>query len=186
MSKSLGNFTNLTDLLASTDGRAYRLLVLQAHYRSPIEVTGDTIAQAVSTLETLDAFARRTADLPAADADAVILDRFRERMDDDLDTPGATALLFEAVRRANAALDGGDVLGAAALAAAAREIAGAVGLELRAATGDVDDATADLVRRRDEARAARDFAAADRIRAELVAMGWVVEDTPGGTQVRRP
>jgi cysteinyl-tRNA synthetase len=186
MSKSLGNFTNLTDLLAQADGRAYRLLVLQAHYRSPIDVTGDTIAQAESTLDSLDAFARRTAELPAAEADAGVLDGFRERMDDDLDTPGATALLFATVRRANAALDGGDAAGAAALAAAAGEIAAALGLELRAATADVDEASADLIRQRDEARANKDFGAADRIRDELVTAGWVVEDTPGGTQVRRP
>ena len=59
MSKSLGNFTSLTDLLARSDGRAYRLLVLRAHYRSPIEVTAGTIADAEKALERLDALARR-------------------------------------------------------------------------------------------------------------------------------
>src|SRR5207248_8417506 len=59
MSKSLGNFTTLVDLLDKVDRRAYRLLVLQAHYRSPLEVTPDTIAQAESSLERLDSFARR-------------------------------------------------------------------------------------------------------------------------------
>jgi cysteinyl-tRNA synthetase len=185
MSKSLGNYTSLTDLLARTDARAYRLLVLRSHYRSPMEVVPDTIAQAEASLEGLDAFARRTADLPLTAADAGVLDRFRSRMDDDLDTPGATALLFDTVRIANAALDGDDVAMAAALAAAVREMAGAVGLELRSATDEVDEATAELVRQRDEARAAKDYATADRIRDELVGAGWVVEDTPGGTQVRR-
>jgi cysteinyl-tRNA synthetase len=185
MSKSLGNYTSLTDLLARTDARAYRLLVLRSHYRSPMEVVPETIAQAEASLEGLDAFARRTAALPAADADEGVLDAFREHMDNDLDTPGATALLFDTVRRANAALDGGDTSSAASLAAAARAISAAMGLELRAGGDEVDDATAELVRRRDEARAAKDFAAADRIRDELVAARWVVEDTPAGTKVRR-
>src|SRR4051795_12667232 len=66
MSKSLGNFTSLTDLLARHDGRAYRLLVLQAHYRSPIEVTADTIARSEKSLEGLDSFARLASRLPAA------------------------------------------------------------------------------------------------------------------------
>jgi cysteinyl-tRNA synthetase len=186
MSKSLGNFTNLTDLLAQADGRAYRLLVLQAKYRSPIDVTGETIKRAEQTLEGLDAFARRTEGLPVADPDVETLSRFRQHMDDNLNTPGAMDVLFDAVRAANTLLDADDAASAAPLAAAAREIAGAVGLELRAVTADVDDAAAELVRQRDEARATRDFVAADRLRDELVAMGWVVEDTPAGTQVRRP
>jgi len=186
MSKSLGNYTTLTDLLSRTDPRAYRLLVLRSHYRSPMEVVPDTIEQAERSLVGLDAFARRTADLPAADADVTVLDRFREHMDNDLQTPEATALLFDTVTRANGALDAGDTAQAASLAAAARAISAAMGLELRAGGGDdIDEATAELVRQRDEARDAKDFAAADRIRDELVAAGWVVEDTPGGTKVRR-
>jgi cysteinyl-tRNA synthetase len=186
MSKSLGNFTNLTDLLEQADGRAYRLLVLQAHYRSPIDVTADTIERAERTLAGLDAFARRTADLPAVEPDPEVLARFRERMDDDLDTPNAMAELFDAVTRANAALDAGDVSGAATLAAAAHQIAAAVGLVLDASRDEIDEATADLVHQRDEARAAKDYATADRIRDELTAMGWIMEDGPNGTEVRRP
>ena len=185
MSKSLGNFTNIADLLAQADARAYRLLVLQAHYRSPIDVNADTIARSEESLAGLDAFARRTADLPAAEPDVAVLEQFRELMDDDLQTPRATALLFDTVKRANALVDAGDGAKAAAAAAAAKEIAGAMGLELRSEADDVDQATADLVRQRDEARAAKDFAAADRIRDELVAAGWVVEDTAAGTKVRR-
>jgi len=185
MSKSLGNFTNLTDLLERADGRAYRLLVLQSHYRSPIDVTNETIERAERSLAGLDAFARRTAALPSAPADVGVLEKFTEYMDNDLQTPAATALLFDTVTRVNAALDGGDDAGAASLAEAARAVSAALGLELRADEDEIDEATAALVRQRDEARAARDFAAADRIRDELVAAGWVVEDTPGGTKVRR-
>ena len=186
MSKSLGNFTSLSDLLQRVDGRAYRLLVLRSHYRSPLEVTPATTADATAALERLDNLSRRADEegLGPAEPDPEALARFRAAMDDDLDTPAAVALLFDLVRRANAALDAGD--GAAAeLVATVREVAGAVGLVLRSDEARVDDRTAALVARRDEARAVRDWAAADAAREALVASGWVVEDTPGGTRVRR-
>jgi cysteinyl-tRNA synthetase len=104
-------------------------------------------------------------------------------MDDDLDTPAATALIFDTLRRANAALDRGDP-SARPLVAAVREMTAAVGLELRGATevpGDVLERAAAM----DAARAAKDYATADAIRAELQEAGWIVETTPGGTSVRR-
>jgi cysteinyl-tRNA synthetase len=187
MSKSLGNFTSLPELLGSSDARAYRLLVLQSHYRSPIEVTPATIQQAEASLARLDALVRRVpaGEGPAAAPDEAALEAFRAAMDDDLDTPRATAKLFDLTRRANAALDAGDAAGAAPLLAAVREIAGALGLRLGGGEEAVAGEVGALVRRRDEARAARDFRAADAARDELVAAGWVVEDTPAGTRVRR-
>ncbi len=186
MSKSLGNFTTLTDLLATTDPRAYRLLVLQSQYRKPLEVTADTVDAATRALGTLDDFARRTADLPAAASDAAALERFRARMDDDLDTPGVIADVADMRRRGNALLDAGDTQGAAPLAAAVREITGALGLALRGGDDDaIPPEVAELVAKRDAARAGRDWAAADAIRADLESQGWVVEDTPAGTRVHR-
>jgi cysteinyl-tRNA synthetase len=185
MSKSLGNITNLTDLLASFDPRAYRLVVLQSHYRAPVEVTGGTMDAATATLAGLDAFARRVADLPAAGADPEPLNRFRTAMDDDLDTPRAMAELLTLVRATNSALDAGDTTAAAASTAAVREMTAAVGLVLRGAGEEIPGEVADLVARRDEARATRDFAGADAVRDRLVALGWVVEDTPNGTRVHR-
>jgi cysteinyl-tRNA synthetase len=184
MSKSLGNFTTLLDLIERADPRAYRLLVLRSHYRSPIEVNETSVADAVAALERLDAFARRTKGLPAGVDEAAIA-AFREAMDRDLDTPAVTGLLFDLVRRANSLLDQGDDASAAPLAAAVREIADAVGLELRAAADEVPAEVADLARRRDEARAAKDWATADALRDELQGLGWKVEDGPNGTEVRR-
>jgi cysteinyl-tRNA synthetase len=184
MSKSLGNVTNLLDLTEHHDPRAYRMLLLQTHYRRPVRVGPDSIEAAERALAGLDAFAARTAGLPVASPDPEVLDGFRQRMDDDLDTPGATALLFDTVRRANAALDAGDEPGAASLAAAVAEMCTAVGLELRAGApvpADVAARAAEL----DAARAAKDFATADAIRAELQAAGWIVETTKAGTTVRR-
>ena len=178
MSKSLKNFTSLTDLLAQTDARAYRLLVLQAHYRSPVEVTRETVERVERTLANLDNFARAAAKAPAAAPDVTVLRQFTERMDDDLNTPGAMEVLFTTVTRFNSSRD-------PALAAAVHEMARSVGLELHAGSTDTDPESADLVRRRDDARANRDWARADALRDELRARGWVVEDGPDGTEIHR-
>ncbi len=179
MSKSLGNFTSLDDLIEWGDPRAYRLLVLQSHYRAPIEVSHQTMAAAGKALDRLDSFARRFAAARAegVDPDHEALDRFRDRMDDDLDTPAAMALLFDLVRRANSS-------GSAAAAAAAFAVTGAVGLALRTEVGAVDAEALVMAGQRDEARAGRDWARADALRDELVARGYEVTDTPEGTKVR--
>lgn len=205
MSKSLGNFTSLSDLLERSDARAYRLLVLRSHYRSPIEVTPDTIAQAEAGLARLDELARRfglddpladgpvvdgpTADEPALSEhglDPEAVTAFRSSMDDDLDTPGALATVFDLARLANTAADAGDDGAAARAARTVATLAGALGLPLRRGEGgELDPVTADLVLRRDRARARSDWAEADAVRAELESTGWLVEDAAGGTRVRR-
>ncbi len=184
MSKSLGNFTSLTDLLARTDPRAYRLLVLQSHYRAPLEVGPVTIERAERSLERLGALARR-APRDGAPPDGTAIEEFRAQMENDLGTPAATALLFDLVGRANIALDAGDVVVGGPLATAALEIAGAFGLELSAGDDRIDDETARLMAERDAARAGRDYARSDAIRDELAANGWTVKDTPDGTKVHR-
>jgi cysteinyl-tRNA synthetase len=187
MSKSLGNVTNLVDLVEQYDARAYRLLVLRSHYRTPIDVTDDSLRDAEAALDRLDAFARRVASadgVSGAAPDAEALTRFRAAMDDDLQTPTATGLLFDLVRRANAALDAGDAGAAGPASAAAFEIAGALGLELRAEAAAVPDEVLDWARQRDEARAARDWPRADALRDQITAAGYVIEDTAGGTVVR--
>ena len=113
MSKSLGNFTNLLDLIDRYDPRAYRLLCLQAHYRSPIDVNEKNSAQASAALERYDALARRVTDLGhGVVPDPVIIGRFRDRMDDDLNTGGALAIVAETVTQINRSLDIDDFAGA--------------------------------------------------------------------------
>jgi cysteinyl-tRNA synthetase len=188
MSKSLGNVSNLLDLVDQYDPRAYRLLVLRSHYRSPIDVTDDTLRDAEAALARLDAFARRVGaapDLAGVDADVEALARFRTAMDDDLDTPAATGLLFDLVRGTNVALDAGDAAAAAPLAAAATEIANALGLDLHAeAAGEVPAEVLGWAAERDAARAAKDWSRADALRDQIVRAGYVVEDTPAGAVVR--
>jgi cysteinyl-tRNA synthetase len=187
MSKSLDNYENLLDVIEQYDGRAYRMALLQSHYRQPVKVGAGVLAAAANTVAGLDAFAARTASvepLPREQADAEVLERFRAAMDDDLDTPRAMALLFDTVRRANTLLDAGDSAAARPLVAAVREIADAVGLEL-GGTAEVPTDVAARAAALDDARGAKDYATADEIRATLQADGWIVETTPAGTIVRR-
>jgi cysteinyl-tRNA synthetase len=199
MSKSLGNFTTINELLASADPRAYRLLVLRSQYRSQIDVSPESSADAGKALERLDGLARRFAlggDLDlgrvalraeaARDVVAEELERFCSHMDDDLDTPGALAGIFDAASRAHALADAGRDDEARSIARSVEVLCGVLGLQLRGATAfEMDDETARLVAERDAARAAGDYGRSDEIRDRLHALGWIVEDGPEGTTVRR-
>ena len=186
MSKSLGNFTTLLDLIDKMDPRSYRMLLLQSHYRSPVSVNPDTVGAAERALAGLDTFARRAAvaGVGQSDVDPGLLASFRERMDDDLDTTNAMAIVFDAARRGNAAIDAGDIDTAAMLAATVTELCTAVGLVLKIGEAVPVEALA-KAEALDAARAAKDFATADALRAELQAEGWQVETTKSGTTIRR-
>jgi cysteinyl-tRNA synthetase len=184
MSKSLGNVSNLLDLIEHYDPRAYRMVLLQSHYRSPVKITQDGIDAAVKSLAGLDAFVARAGAVEGADPDPGVLAEFRSAMDDDLDTPRAAALLFDTVRRANVALDAGETEAAGALVAAVHAIAEAVGLRL-GSNAEVDVEALARAEALDAARAAKDFATADALRAGLQADGWTVETTRDGTSLRR-
>jgi cysteinyl-tRNA synthetase len=181
MSKSVGNISSLPELLEHYDSRALRTLVLQAHYRSPMSVTAEALDHAQGALSRLDNFARETKGLPVVPPDPATVARFKWRMDDDFDTPGALAVIFGAVRDARL-----DASRAAGLAAAVRECCeGALGLFLPSDEGPLGKEVSDLVASRDAARNRGDWATADSIRSELQAMGYVVEDSAEGTLVRR-
>ena len=184
MSKSLGNVANLLDLIEQYDPRAYRMLLLQTHYRSPVRVGQDNIDAAVKSIAGLDGFAARAAEIGSSTSDPEVIAKFVAVMDDDLDTPQAIALVFDTVRRANTAIDNGDLTTSAALAAAVFEMCGAMGLVLKS-TSDVDVEATEMASQLDAARAAKDFAVADRLRGELQSRGYVVETTKDGTRVRR-
>jgi cysteinyl-tRNA synthetase len=185
MSKSLGNVTNLLDLVEHYDPRAYRMLLLQTHYRSPVRVGQDNIDASVKAVSSIDGFFARMAEVSTnATADEATLQAFRTAMNNDLDTPGATALMFDTIRKANAALDVKDDSLAGALAGAVKEMCVAFGLQVNV-FAEVSTDIAEKAVQLDAARAAKDFATADALRNELQAAGYVVETTKEGTKVRR-
>jgi cysteinyl-tRNA synthetase len=198
MSKSLRNFTSLTDLLSHVDPRAYRMLVLRAHYRAPIEVNPVTLEDAEKALARLDGVARRfnlepidvTTELQRGafseiEYHADVVTTFADAINDDLDTPRAVATLFDLATRANSLADAGDEDGGASAARLLWVLAGSLGLAARTTDEVLDERSDELARARDDARARGDFAEADRLRDELVAFGFVVEDGAAGTRVRR-
>jgi cysteinyl-tRNA synthetase len=192
MSKSLHNFTLLTDALDEFGARAFRLAVLQVHYRSPMELGESELRDAAEAIARLESLLRRASAeqiVPADGADESKLEptaiaAFRTSMDNDFGSPGAVAAVFETVRRANLAIDDGRHDEAALLVGTVVHLTSALGLEIGTAESSDSDDDADvdaLVEARTSARKAGDFAEADRIREELAGQGIALEDTAGGT-----
>jgi cysteinyl-tRNA synthetase len=194
MARSLGNFTTLEEAVDSHGPRPLRLLVLQTHYRSNMEMAPENVAVAARSLATLDALARRarTAGVERLDLDPSALEEataaaFDAALDDDFNMPAALAAIYDAVRRANLAIDAGGGTEAGRLVSTVHALTGALGLDLDdgSVAGEGEDEINSLVEARNAARTAKDFAEADRIRADLAARGITLEDGPGGTTWHR-
>jgi len=187
MSKSLGNFTTLADVFERCDPRAFRLSLLQTHYRRQMEVHDKELDDAQKAGQRLDKLVRRSrgSGVTPGEVRPEDLARFIDAVDDDFDTPDAIAVVFEAARDANIAFDEGRPEDAVRLVAAVRTMCDALGIELYDEVPALDDDVAALVRAREDARTRRDWAAADRIRDDLLERGIVLEDTASGTVWRR-
>lgn len=180
MSKSLGNFTTLEEAIAQFGGDVVRFYFVRTHYRSPVNFSLAGLEDAASGLERLHNAMRSAAvDGMPLDWDEAHAARFRAAMDEDFNAPAAMAVLFELVGEVNRG-------GSAAIARQLAELAGMLGLGLPDVVADPEgEAIQALVEARSAARAAKDYAEADRIRAELDARGVIIDDTPNGTLWRR-
>jgi cysteinyl-tRNA synthetase len=189
MSKSLGNFFTVREVLKTLrDPEVLRFFLLSSHYRGPINYSAAQLSQAD---ETLLGLYRALKDAGAAGSiDAGEVARFREAMDDDFNTPDAFAVMQGVARNLNLAKAAGDATRAADAAATLRALGATLGVlqqdpdtylkrSADAQTLADSDVAALLVLRR-EARAAKNFAESDRIRAVLTAAGILLEDKAGG------
>jgi cysteinyl-tRNA synthetase len=187
MSKSLGNVLVLHDLLGQYPAEVLRFLLLKAHYRQPLDWSDTTLAQARATLDGWYTVLRDLAEVDVADADRIVPVDVEAALCDDLNTPEAFAVVARLAANARAATTPDARRGAKAALLGAADLLGILQHEpeswFKQSTGgpEIDaDAVQRLVDARTEAKKARDFAASDRIREELLAMGVVVEDTAQG------
>jgi cysteinyl-tRNA synthetase len=188
MSKSLGNSLTIPAVLENYRGIELRYYLVAAHYRSHVEFSFEALDEAAVGFRRIEAFLDRAPDVAAGE----LPEAFEAAMDDDLGTPAAMAVLFDTVREGNRADAAGDAEELARCAAQVRAMLAVLGLDPAdpawgAPSGDtsgltaaVDVLVAGLLEQRTEARAAKDFAAADAIRDRIKAAGIEITDTPDG------
>ena len=197
MSKSLGNSLRVSEVVKEHRPLAVRYYLTAAHYRSTIEFHAGSLEEADTAVERIEGFLQRA--LPGIltavpTGDETLPEDFREAMDDDLGVSGALAVIHEAVRTGNTALDDGDHEDAAAVARVVIAMTDVLGVNpLDPAWSASDSSAADALASLDSlvkerltarahARAARDYDTADAIRDELAAAGIALEDTAAGAR----
>ncbi|HAZ60204.1 MAG TPA: cysteine--tRNA ligase [Gammaproteobacteria bacterium] len=199
MSKSLGNFFTVRDVLERYHPEELRMLILQSHYRSPLNYSETNLELARAALQRCYTALRglEPANVEGGAPDTEGSDhwlRFSAAMSDDFNTPEAFAVVFEVVRELNRARDEADAPAIIRAASTLRRMGDALGLlgqqpEAYLKGGATDSTTVAeieaLIVARNEARARRDWAAADRVRDELAQRGIVLEDAAGSTTWRR-
>jgi cysteinyl-tRNA synthetase len=196
MSKSLGNFFTVRDVLKYYDAETVRYFLMSGHYRSQLNYSEENLKQARSALERLYIALRGTSNTDVAFSRGEYYEnRFKDAMDDDFNTPEAYSALFDLAKEVNNAKQTGNNEEANAAATMLRKLAKVLGLleqdpeaflqsGAQADDGEVVEIEA-LIQQRLDARKAKDWAAADAARDRLSEMGIVLEDGPQGTIWRR-
>ncbi len=201
MSKSLGNFYTLRDLLEQGHRpQAIRHQLLTAHYRQQLNFTLEGLEQSERAMQRLNTFIERLPRLPipegsseeAAERIEEAQAKFEQMMDDDLNVPGALGVVFELIRDINTLINASELRDRDRTAVLnfleqADSVLGLMGEHLEAAKGEpvLEEEIETLIAEREQARANRDFARADEIRDQLASQGIILEDTAEGTIWRR-
>jgi cysteinyl-tRNA synthetase len=184
MAKSVGNIRLLHVALDQFGRDAIVMWLVGAHYRKPVAFSEEALADAGRAVQRVREFCRRL-DPGAPDPEGLddYAERFFDALADDFNTPAARAILFDWIAEGNRRMDAGESLGRGRLG----EMLYALGLEglLEEPEEEAPDAVRRLADEREEARGARDFARADRLREELAEQGWEVRDTADGAQLVR-
>ena len=201
MSKSAGNFFTVREIGEKYDLEAVRYFMLAAHYRSPLNFSQELIEQSKSALDRLYTAQANyefllekggtvdrepnEAEQKFIDAIPAIRERFIACMDDDMNTAGALGAIFDLVKEGNiVAVSGASTKAVKAALEALNELTGVLGLLYHKKNETQDDVEA-LVQQRQEARKAKNWKEADRIRDLITSMGYILEDTPQGAKVRK-
>ena len=184
MSKSLGNGVSVAELFELGAPSAIRYWLASAHYRSSLDYSPTSIAEAVTAIGRIANFARRAAEVTDAVA-ANLPAEFVEAMDSDFNVPAALAALHETVRAGNVALDANDKDAVATRLGQVIKMTDVLGIDLagnqKVATAETIELIEGLIAKRNQAREEKDYALADLVRAELTAMGVTIEDQAGKT-----
>ncbi|GKW53608.1 cysteine--tRNA ligase [Pseudoalteromonas shioyasakiensis] len=192
MSKSLNNFFTVRDVLKEYDAESVRYFLISGHYRSQLNYSQENLEQARSSLERIYTALRGVTPIECDLASNEYVAKFRKAMDDDFNTPEALPVLFELAKELNRVKDS-DTEQAGKLAYVLRSVAEVLGVaqqdpEAFLQGGQADDEVAHieaLIAKRNEARASKDWAAADEARDALNALGVVLEDSAGKTTWRK-
>ena len=195
MSKSLGNVLSIPNVLTKVRPVELRYYLGSAHYRSMLEYSEASLQEAAAGYRRIESFLHRVVELNAGEIEkGEVTDAFTAAMDDDLGVPAALAEVHNAVRAGNSALDKGDTAEATAIAGQVRAITAILGVDPYApqwrdrdqsndaALAALDVLIADALRRRELARADKDWATADQVRDQLNAAGIDIVDTADGAK----
>ncbi|MFC5675932.1 cysteine--tRNA ligase [Aeromicrobium endophyticum] len=193
MSKSVGNTLMVSEVVKRVRPIDLRYYLAASHYRSIVEFSEESLAEAATAFGRIEGFVRRAAELCGAGELGEVVDGFATAMDDDLSVPAALAHLQSVVRAGQAALPDGDSAHLRRALADVRAMLDVLGLDPLSPTWDrggddaayaqvIDSLVEGLLEQRQAARATKDFATADRVRDQLTAAGIDIEDTPQGAR----